>query len=342
VYRVPGVSAPDGRVVSTVLDAGSPARWGTATLEPGPGTDGLSLETRTGNTRAPGDSWGEWQEVRLSETSGPVTSAAARFLQWRLTVGTAATPVAAVRVAYLPANRSPRIASVAVSALGARLERTGDHASFGGVAQQLPGGVRIEIQSNNGVPPMTAGAEESSWARRYRAVSWTAKDPDADPLRYELALRQPDETTWHTLEKDLKASPWVWDSATVPDGWYEIRLMASDHVSNPRSQTLTAGRVAQAFLVDNTNPRIVDLTRTDSGISGTAEDVLSSIRMIEYALDGASWERVFPEDGIPDSRREPFAVALDTLDPGDHVILVRAVDEGGNLGTGRLGFTVAP
>ena len=33
-------------------------------------------------------------------------------------------------------------------------------------------------------------------------------------------------------------------------------------------------------------------------------------------------------------------VPLDYLDPGEHVVLVRAVDHAGNIGTGRVGFRV--
>ena len=69
-----------------------------------------------------------------------------------------------------------------------------------------------------------------------------------------------------------------------------------------------------------------------------AEDALSALKMIERSFNGGPWHRVFPDDGIPDMPRETFSIAVDDLEPGSHVVLVRATDHAGNIGTGRLRF----
>jgi hypothetical protein len=43
---------------------------------------------------------------------------------------------------------------------------------------------------------------------------------------------------------------------------------------------------------------------------------------------------VFPADGLFDTRSETIAIDLPDLAPGHHVLMVRATDAAGNLGTG--------
>ena len=60
----------------------------------------------------------------------------------------------------------------------------------------------------------------------------------------------------------------------------------------------------------------------------------------EIAVDGKPWKPVFPADGIPDMPMERVDIALQDLDQGEHVIVLRAYDLAGNPGTGRVIFEV--
>ena len=348
VYRLAKEGSFPGRATSTVRDAGGPARWGAITLEPAPRGDDVSVETRSGETKEPGATWSEWEKVPFSGDRGPIPSPSARFLQWRVTLHGPEAQVRSVEASYLPANRGPQVASVDVSDLGAPLMKPPGGGPPGSLAQTLPGGVRVEFQMPPSRSEVEAQDEEAAWVRRYRSVSWDATDPNGDTLRYELDLRGVGEKTWKPLKKDVISSPWVWDSATVPDGWYEVKVNASDRVDNPAGTSLEANRVSDPFAVDNTPPRITEVRFGGGKIGGVAEDSASPLKRLELSLDGGPWQQIFPEDGICDLPRETFSVAVSTLTDaaggrvpaGDHIAMLRAFDVAGNPGTARIEFTL--
>ena len=348
LYRLPKEGSFPGRATSTVRDAGGPARWGALTLEPPPRGDEVSVETRSGETKEPGATWSPWQNVVFTADRGPIASPSGRFLQWRITLHSPDAEVRSVEASYLPANRGPQVESVQVSDLGAPLMKPAGGGPPGSLAQTLPGGVRVEFQMPPGRGEVEAQDEDAAWARRYRSVSWNADDPNGDTLRYELDLRGLGERTWKPLKTEVMSSPWVWDSATVPDGWYEMKVNASDRIDNPAGKGLEANRVSDPFAVDNTPPRVFDLRFGGGKISGVAEDAASPLKRLELSLDGGAWQQIFPEDGIVDLPRETFSVAVSaltdvtgrSLSPGDHVAMLRAFDVAGNPGTARLEFTM--
>ena len=55
-----------------------------------------------------------------------------------------------------------------------------------------------------------------------------------------------------------------------------------------------------------------------------------------YSIDGGEWVPIFPDDGLFDSPSETISLPLPDLKPGTHVLMVRATDAAGNLGTGDL------
>jgi hypothetical protein len=54
----------------------------------------------------------------------------------------------------------------------------------------------------------------------------------------------------------------------------------------------------------------------------------------DYALDGGRWVPVFPDDGLFDTPAERITLSLPDLKPGVHVLMLRATDSAGNVGTG--------
>ena len=66
-----------------------------------------------------------------------------------------------------------------------------------------------------------------------------------------------------------------------------------------------------------------------------AEDSTSPLRNAEVSNDGKDWKDVYSDDGIVDSRRETFTVRFEGLQPGEHIVTLRAYDTGGNAGVGK-------
>ena len=172
-----------------------------------------------------------------------------------------------------------------------------------------------------------------------QTFSWKADDPNGDTLAYDVYYRAADEARFRILRKGLTDAVVAWDTSTVPNGRYVIRVTATDSPSNPGGLALTAEKESNAFDVDNTPPTVTAVLETRSAprVRAVARDDSSLIRKAEYSVDGGPWQDVYPTDGINDEREETYEVALNDLaPPGPHVVVVRATDLLGNVATARV------
>ena len=124
VTKVGAALSTEGTFTSSVHDARLPSAWGRVSWrETRPRGSGIGFSTRTGNTREPDETWQEWSDELTDGAGSQVTSAQARFIQYRVTLRTPAAgePPAVwdVRVAYLTENLAPRVGSLAVTGPGA-------------------------------------------------------------------------------------------------------------------------------------------------------------------------------------------------------------------------------
>jgi hypothetical protein len=239
-------------------------------------------------------------------------------------------------------NLAPRVHDIHFSADEVRPEKEGGSRDPGSYTQDLGAGVRVQIQR-----PTTAavGADTDQtlppWVRDVRSVVWSAEDPNGDVLEYEVALRQVGEPSFRVLVRDHPFPGYAMDTGTLPDGSYEVRIMASDAPSNAPGQALNAQRVGGPFRVDHRAPEILELavSRSDEktlNVSGRVQDSASPIRVLEVSWDGRAWRPIVSEDGFLDSRSESFRASI-TLD-GDQQgawVAVRARDAAGNEAVGR-------
>ena len=67
-------------------------------------------------------------------------------------------------------------------------------------------------------------------------------------------------------------------------------------------------------------------------------DGLTRVVKADYALDGGPWTPLFPDDGLFDTLREQISLPLPDLKPGAHLLMVRATDAAGNVGSGDALF----
>ncbi|HOF18362.1 MAG TPA: hypothetical protein PK082_05590, partial [Phycisphaerae bacterium] len=309
--------APAGTFTSAALDAAQIARWGTVRVEAAtPAGAKLLLSTRSGNVSDPDDkTWSAWSKDQpVTGAFAPVASPPARFLQYRLTLaaaGDAAPAVREVEIVYQVGNLPPAVTAVKVT----------------------PNAQGASREQNTGGP------------LAYRHVEITAADPNNDPLTFDIAFREAGGETWVTIAEKHKEPKFVWDTRTVGDGKYELRVTASDASANPPGSQRTGARVSEIVVADNTAPVVRELLAKPDGrtirLTGQAADALSRIATLAYCVDSQDdWTPVAPADGICDSPKEAFAAEIADLKPGAHRIAVRVTDALGNVGYASVNVTV--
>lgn len=336
VFEYSGGVARSGEYESPTLDASSVATWGELTWESlTPGGSQVELLTRSGNTSDPDETWSEWTAVS-GDGTGPVSCPPARFLQWKAQLvrgsGSVTPTLFSVEAAYLRENLPPLLGSLVVHEPGDVVAGQGGGNDATSASQTLPGGIEVSYSvdtstpSERGLPVLL---------RAVRTASWDALDPNGDALTFDIYVRADDEDDWKLLEGDvLRRTLHTWDTQTMTDGTYRLRVTATDRQSNPEETTLETSVVSQPFVVDHTPPRISDVRVEVDGdgltVAGSAEDTASPVMFVDVSVDYGEWAPAFAADGMFDSRSESFRLTLEDTGPGEHVVAVRAVDRHGN------------
>jgi hypothetical protein len=131
------------------------------------------------------------------------------------------------------------------------------------------------------------------------------------------------------------SSSQVWDTTKVPDGSYQLKIVASDAPSNG-ADALTAEAILGGLTVDNAAPKVtINAQKTFNekkqlALSGTAENKLTVIVAVQYKIDDQSdWISASPSDGIFDSAKEGFNILTDPLPTGSHKVTVQAITDSG-------------
>ena len=332
---------------SDVLDAGALARFGRIEVEPG--SANYELLTRSGNVEQPVRGWSEWQPLK----DGEVASPAGRYLQWKAVLQ-AKGLLGSVGVNYLPVNAAPMVDDLVVVP-GARVNPQ-TQAQLGG--QPLMVNIAFPSSSQNAAMTFDAGSAQPLQAIKDRTavtVRWAAHDDNGDDLTYSLYLRGDGETVWRLLKADITDKAYSFDASLIPDGGYQIKVVASDAPSHTPAEALTADKVSERFEVDTTAPVVSALKASledavckqlpcskQLRVTFDAEDAFSPIAHAEYSLDAGPWQYIEPVGGLSDSKREhysaliPVPVQAATI---EHLIAVRVYDRHDNVGIAK---TVIP
>ena len=176
----------------------------------------------------------------------------------------------------------------------------------------------------------------------YQTVIWQAQDANGDGLLYDLWIRSREEDEWRLLKAGLVQKIFAFETLTLPDGEYELRLSAHDSPSNPVGQERRTEKISRPFVIDNSLPLIGGLNADRSGsrlsLQFFAQDAFSRIKEVRYLIRPGEWRVLFPEDGICDSRREQFQVTLTLAPDTDTMVTLKVIDEHGNVGVQRARF----
>ena len=306
VYRA-GIGRSAPTYTSIAFDSGNVSRFGVIAWR---ATGGVGVQTRSGNTAAPDAGWSAWRPVagrggRLGGLQrGAIRSPPARYLQYRiLWRGRSQAQVQQVRLHYTPINRAPVWTSLTVG------------------------------ETTTSVEKATWVAKDSTAAPESLKIDWKIVDPDGDPLVYRVSYRAVGDVLWRRIgTAPFETGTSVkWRTDTLPDGWYEVRVSASDEKSNSLARSLSKSRTSAPVLVDHNKPTFVGLRVAYPVVTGQVRDSFSRISGVSYSLDGRLWRQVDAVDGNFDQEAERFNFRIrSALKPGLYTLLVRAYDAAGN------------
>jgi len=343
VFRLSSERAPRGTYESDTRDAQMVSTWGAISWHgTSPAGSRIELYTRTGNTETPDDTWSAWSPSYANAEGSAITSPKARYLQWRAVLaGKGDGPVlTSVTAAYLQRNLRPQVRSITVHPPGIVFQKpfaTGDPELAGFEDQSTPDRKLAAAASAQAGPSSALGRR--TYQKGLQTLVWKADDENDDDLVYDILFRREGETAWKTLRKAATESILVWDTTTIPNGTYFVKIVASDAPSNPAGTALTGELDSIAFEVDNTAPAItVGAVRVDRGrtlISFDVTDDHSPIQRVEFSQDGQRWRGVFPVDGIADSREEHYELSVEG-ELGDRGLTLRASDSMNNVATAHV------
>ena len=359
----------EGTFESQSFDAKLFSQWGRIEWWGPPATSGtgksgkerkeprLEIFVRSGNTEDPGKEWSPW--------SGPYTASdalieapAARFLQWKAVIhdGRPGDGVDWVSVSYQPRNVTPVIDGIALQDAGVRAVAPSVIQGTQNVALKQPPTANPAAATGVVVvttPPKFEPQPQGMVQKGYQAVLWSAHDDNEDDLKYEVYFRGENQQNWLLLKDNLDQKFYSWDTTSMPDGAYYLKVVASDAPSNPPASALSAERESERFEVDNTNPTIGKIEASATGMNAdrsqgvsydfqfTASHPSSSIERAQYSVDGGEWILLAPDKGISDYKTETYSFTVRHLMPGEHTIAVRAYDRFDNVGSAKTTITIA-
>ncbi len=331
---------------SDVLDAGALTRFGRVEVQPG--SSDYELWTRTGNIEQPVRGWSDWTPLK----DGAVASPTGRFLQWKAVLH-ARGSLGSVGINYLPVNSAPVLDDLVVVP-GARINTQNQPANqpqnvniaFPSAGQATA----ITFDANVGTSPLPATKDRTAITAR-----WAAHDDNGDDMNYALYLRGDGEHVWRLLKDNITDKVYTFDQTLIPDGGYQIKVIASDSPSHTPGDALNGEKVSDRFEIDTTSPVVNGLKAAEEAtlctqgpcpktvlVTFDAEDALSPISHAEYSLDAGPWQYVEPVGALSDSKREHYELHIPPKalegKTGEHLLTVRVYDRHDNVGLAKTVF----
>jgi len=291
--------AVEGTYSSDLIDAGQPARWGKLQIEAEiPSGCKVLAACRSGNVKDVNDSsFSQWSEPVEVKEPIELDCPVGRFCQYKLVIQSPDGKESPVVREIAVASTVPNLAPKVESVEVSRLEGAGKEGVF--------------------------------------KIEYKAEDENSDKLIYKIDFRKIGRSNWIEIEDETEAANFEWDSKTVEDGRYEVRVTASDEKSNTSTAKLSGSRVSDPVVVDNTAPVIskADVKAQKAKVILTLEvtDEFTVIGQVQYTVDSnTDWIGTVPEDSVYDTMKEEFVIVIEDLKAGEHIISVKVSDDVGN------------
>lgn len=331
LYNFGADTLTEGTYESSVRDARHSALWGRIWWA---GSGNVQIQTRTGNTQKPDETWSAWSALTADARGAQIASPKARFLQWRAVLRSSSA-LSEVNVSYVMQNIAPEILSIQLLPTNIGLLPT----------PAPPVDPNIEASGLDpqafGLPPMMNIPPRRVFQRGARALQWTAEDRNGDRLEYSVYYREASETNFKLMRADLRENFFTLDGLSLADGRYVFRIVANDSPSNPIGQALTGERFSEPIEIDNTPPVVAATGAPQTAAERTrvafeATDSSSYITRAEFSVNGGDWQAVYADDGISDSGRERYTFDVPLASPGEYSVTLRVFDTNGNTGSARV------
>jgi len=281
VWRIEAIDAEQGAYLSPAHDAGTLARWGSISWNPRNRLARTEVYTRTGNSPRPDATWSAWSPAQVLADGSPVDNPDGRFAQFR--------------VRFIGSQER-----------AARL-----------------GGVTLRYETYNRPPVLeSAPGDEGRAVSGTARFEWKARDPDGDPLEVVLEYRATLSDEWtlqvndgmilggNTRSPAIQSGTVEWNTVELPEGRYDVRLSVHDHASNDPAEGRRASGPIRRVTVDRSAPTIEARRLQDGRFEVVLSDEASRVTRLTLLRDDRPIARVRSADGVCDSRRERFEVAL--------------------------------
>ncbi|MGZ5476965.1 MAG: hypothetical protein ACXW29_12545 [Thermoanaerobaculia bacterium] len=330
VYRLDNGSSNKAEFRSAAKDVERFSRFGHYRIE-GTHVDGgtLAIAFRTGNTRTPDTTWSPWT-LATPLSNGNIAAPPGRYIQWKLSMPKPAPDIAVetVTIAFVNRNIAPVIDAMSVHDPAVVFISSSYPSAPQVVEATNPDEYGIFTSLEN---PREKGPDQGKkvFRRGYRTIAWRGHDDNSDALRYTLWFRKQGSDRWLRLRENIEETQVNFDTSQLPDGTYELRLVASDAMENPEMPLMDT-REGVEFQVDNTPPMISVVSQGNEVILHVT-DKMSPVGKVEYSVDAQKWIRLIPVDGIADSPDETYK--LPRIDIDGKFVIIRATDAFYNVAT---------
>jgi len=201
-----------------------------------------------------------------------------------------------------------------------------------------PGGAALKTVSAGANPPSVTVVSPNggeTLAGPTITVSWTASDPDGDPLSFNVQYSPDNGATWETVAQNLTGNSVELDAGNIVSGAQGLfRVWVSDGI-HTASDTSNG-----TFVVPNRTPTVEILQPAGPlsvPISTTVNLEASAYDVDTGALDGAQVTWTSNLDGALGTGAQ---LSVASLSVGVHTITVRADDGQGGVATDTVQVTV--
>jgi hypothetical protein len=320
----------EGTYESAILDAKAVSTWGRIWWA---ASGGVTLQTRSGNTEKPNETWSAWSAVYADAKGAQIASPKAKYLQWRATLRNSAS-LSEVNVSFLGRNIAPEILTVQILATNIGLAanppiQLDPNIELSGLDPALFGVV---------VPPSSA---RRVYQRGAKSLQWTAEDRNGDKLVYDVYYKETNEANFKLLKAELADTFFTIDGQALADGRYVFRIVAKDSISNPAGQSLSGEKLSEPFDIDNTAPTVAaqgtpQISGERARVAFEAAETSSYLNRAEFSVNGGDWQEVYADDGISDGQRERYTVDIPVRAAGEYSVTLRVFDANGNAGNAKV------